>query len=161
MTQTTAAQLPDCDLTGSQSQPFSRASAQCVAHLGTPALQITVYTHDGESQAVLRRARQGRDAHPWWPRQLSGRRIGERADSLRPALGTSGMEGSFVTDRRVGAVWTRRRRACSFAEDPGHYDTSSPRAGRFLFFPYPPHTNSYGKKAQNSLLRKRGWNGEF
>ena len=49
MTQATAAQLPDCDLTGSQSQP-----AQCVAHLGTPALQTIVYTHDGESQAVLK-----------------------------------------------------------------------------------------------------------
>ena len=95
------ATIPDCDLTGSQSQP-----AQCVAHLGTPALQTIVYTHDGESQAVLRRARQGRDAHPWWPRQLSGRRIGERADSLRPALGTSGMEGGFVTDRRVDQTET-------------------------------------------------------
>ena len=32
VTQATAAQLPDCDLTGSQS-PFPRASAQRVAHL--------------------------------------------------------------------------------------------------------------------------------
>ena len=60
MTQATATQLPDCDLTGSQSQPFSRASAQTAvcrtSGHGTPALQTTVYTHDGESPAVLRRA---------------------------------------------------------------------------------------------------------
>ena len=60
MTQATATKLPDCDLTGSQSQPFSRASAQTAvcrtSGHGTPALQTTVYTHDGESPAVLRRA---------------------------------------------------------------------------------------------------------
>ena len=87
--------------------------ARSVSHiwlLGTPALQITVYTHDGESQAVLRRARQGRDAHSPLVATthpvLSGRRIGERADSLTPALGTSGMEGGFVTDRRVDQTET-------------------------------------------------------
>ena len=44
MTQTTAAQLPDCDLTGSQSQPFSRASAQCVAHLASGHARSTDYS---------------------------------------------------------------------------------------------------------------------
>ena len=52
--------------------------ARSVSHiwlLGTPALQITVYTHDGESQAVPRRAnaehaKGGTLTHPWWPRRI-------------------------------------------------------------------------------------------
>ena len=45
MTQATAAQLPDCDLTGSQSQPFSRAAARSVSHIWARPLYRLKSTH--------------------------------------------------------------------------------------------------------------------
>ena len=52
--------------------------ARSVSHiwlLGTPALQLTVYTHDGESQAVsyaelTQSTKGGTLTHPWWPRRI-------------------------------------------------------------------------------------------
>ena len=45
VTQATAAQLPDCDLTGSQSQPFSRATARSVSHIWARPLYRLKSTH--------------------------------------------------------------------------------------------------------------------
>ena len=51
---------------------FFRTLKDSVRYLYTLLNKLTLLTHspDGEGQAVLRRARQGRDAHPsWQPRQ--------------------------------------------------------------------------------------------